>query len=40
MQGYLDDAVSAIEARQFDRALEALGRVDYERAKLRDATGQ
>jgi len=40
MQGYLDDAVEAIEARQFDRALEALTRADYERSKLRDATGQ
>lgn len=40
MQGYLDDAIDAIEARQFDRALQALIRADYERAKLRDATGQ
>lgn len=40
MQGYLDDAVEAIETRQFDRALQALTRADYERAKLRDATGQ
>lgn len=40
MQGYLDDAVGAVEARQFERALEAMVRVDYERAKLRDATGQ
>jgi hypothetical protein len=40
MQGYLDDAVEAIEAGQFDRALEALSRADYERTKLRDATGQ
>ncbi|MCC7034815.1 MAG: hypothetical protein IT179_18480 [Acidobacteria bacterium] len=40
MQGYLDDAVEAIEAHRFAHALQALTRADYERAKLRDATGQ
>jgi hypothetical protein len=40
MEGYLDDALKAIEAREFERALEALVRAEYERGKLRDATGQ
>ncbi len=39
-EGYLDDAVQAIEAREFERALEALVRSDYEPARLKDATGQ
>lgn len=40
MQGYLQDAVDAIEARDFDRALEALTRAEYQRTRLRDVTGQ
>ena len=40
MQGFLEDAVDAIEALEFDRALDALTRSDYERNRLRAATGQ
>lgn len=40
MQGYLEDAVAAAEARDFDRAREALARAEYERGRLRSATGR
>jgi hypothetical protein len=40
MQGYLQDAADAVEAREFDRASDALTRADYERNKVRAATGQ
>jgi hypothetical protein len=40
MQGYLQDAADAVESREFDRAGEALTRADYERNKVRSATGQ
>jgi hypothetical protein len=40
MQGFLQDAADAAEAREFDRALDALVRADYERNRLRAATGQ
>jgi hypothetical protein len=40
MQGYLQDAADAVEAREFDRASDALTRADYERNKVRSATGQ
>lgn len=40
MQGYLQDAADAVESRQFDLASDALTRADYERNKVRSATGQ
>jgi len=40
MQDYLDDAVEAVEAHQFDRVLEALARADCERTTLGDTTAR
>lgn len=40
MQGYLQDAADAVDAREFERAGQALTRADYERNRVRTATGQ
>lgn len=40
MQGFLEDAVALVEARQFDQASQALVRAAYERNKLRNVIGQ
>jgi len=40
MQGFLDDSVEFIRARQFEKASEALVRADYQRQKLKSVTGQ
>lgn len=40
MQGYLQDAADAVASLDFDRAADALTRADYERNKVRSATGQ
>lgn len=40
MQGFLQDAADAVDAREFGAAGEALTRADYERNKVRTATGQ
>jgi hypothetical protein len=40
MQGFLEDAAGLIAAGQFQPALEALARVDYQRAKLNNVIGR
>jgi hypothetical protein len=40
MQGFLEDAAELVRARLFERAEEALRRADYERARLKNVTGQ
>lgn len=40
MQGFLEDAAELVQDHQFDKAREALRRADYERAKLKNITGQ
>lgn len=40
MQGSLEDASELIQAKEFDAAIDALRRADYQRGKLRSATGQ
>ena len=40
MQGFLDDSVELIRKGQFEKASEALVRADYQRQKLKSATGQ
>jgi hypothetical protein len=40
MQGFLEDAADLIESKEFEMATDALRRADYERSKLKGATGQ
>jgi hypothetical protein len=40
MQGFVEDAAELIASREFETATEALRRADYERARLKGATGQ
>jgi hypothetical protein len=40
MQGFLEDAAGLIAAGQFQPALDALSRVDYQRAKLNNVIGR
>jgi hypothetical protein len=40
MQGYLEDAVDLIQFKEFELAIEALRRAEYERGRLKGVTGQ
>jgi len=40
MRGFLEDAAGLVRAGQLQRALEALTRADYQRASLKNVTGQ
>ncbi len=40
MQGFLEDAVGLIRTTQFEPAVEALSRAEYQRRKLRSVTGR
>jgi hypothetical protein len=40
MEGFLEDAAELIQAHEFEQAVDALRRADYERGRLKGVTGQ